>query len=293
MLRRGRAAEASGSRSWCNAPQHGFAHHRPEAIADPCRVRPVGRCIACSADSRYPSQPPREKAPSSAPSLYQSPLEVVPLPAMARGSVTAAAVPAAFNSGMPQRRVPGTVPRCRVAQAARSLGPSIVGDDVQVVEPRRGKSTAAIAALDPPGLTSTKLVPTNRSPATAATRTARVSPNAPSLRTSLQAMPATPARLNTVQEPLVSNHYSRPAAPHRLRKPLQPKRRDRHARGVLGSTASATVSAYGRRTKQTNTSEPTVTPELIGILAVGATLAGLLLGRLRREARADIPSLAS
>ena len=38
---------------------------------------------------------------------------------------------------------------------------------------------------------------------------------------------------------------------------------------------------------QTDTMEPTVTPELIGILAVGATVIGLLL-TFRRDARADL-----
>ena len=60
--------------------------------------------------------------------------------------------------------------------------------------------------------------------------------------------------------------------------------------GIFASTDRAKVQAIRAATKHINTVEPTVTPELIGILAVGATVIGLLL-TFRRDARGDNQAL--
>ena len=55
---------------------------------------------------------------------------------------------------------------------------------------------------------------------------------------------------------------------------------------------SVTVEFTRAAKNQTDTWEPTVTPELIGILAVGATVIGLML-TFRRDARADLAEVRS
>ena len=59
---------------------------------------------------------------------------------------------------------------------------------------------------------------------------------------------------------------------------------------VPSSTGRATVESTRAASIQTISKEPTVTPELIGILAMGGTLAGLMLA-LWRDTRADIQNL--
>ena len=63
-------------------------------------------------------------------------------------------------------------------------------------------------------------------------------------------------------------------------------------KSALHTPVRATVELPWAVDKRTHTKEPPMTPELIGILAVGATIIGLLV-TFRRDARAEMAEVRS
>jgi len=140
-----------------------------------------------------------------------------------------------------------------------------------------------------------------RDPAAATVRGAPCHPVNPFIPNPSRVRAASPTRPSSAQHPRTSAQrfiLSRPGIPPKwaisphtapaIATPTPPTTSQAYT--VPDSTGRATVESTRADSIQTFTKEPTVTPELIGILATGGTLAGLMLA-LWRDTRADIQNL--